>query len=217
MTNGKVNIEDIVQIGKHDELINSAKKIAELSDEKFSLLISFLEQNKESLLEKIDITKYLDDTHKIKEGMEEEYNKARFPESLKFCEEKKMEYFEDEGIFLGNYTLGMPSESRSFFGHRSSYSREENEIFYIPTVTQRDFLEVTKNHSSRDMGISRIHITETLDYRLVGKKDVMPKIDIIKLTKKLRDFLILNEGYKDFSSFYKKIDFHIRSTFKNII
>lgn len=208
---GKITIDDIVQLNKFEEIVNSAKKMTEVNEDRFNLLIDFLEQNKEKLLQKIDITAYLDDTHKIKPGMEEEYHKASFPESLRFCEEKKREYFKDDGIFLGNYMLGIPIDSRSFFGHRSSYSYKENEIFYIPSVTSRDFLEVTKSNSSRNIGISHMHITETLDCKKIEKKDVMAKIDILKLTKKLRDFLASDESYNDFSSFYRKVDWPVKS------
>ena len=124
----KITLDDILPVSRYEELADSANKMAELSEEKFSLLLNFMEENKNELIQKIDTTKYLDDTHKIKEGMEEEYHKASFSESLKFCEEKKREYFVNEGIFLGNYIIGMPIKDRSFLGHRSSSFNKENEI-----------------------------------------------------------------------------------------
>lgn len=200
----KITLDDILPISRYEEFVDSARKMAELTEEKFKLLISFLEENKESLLQKVDITKCIDDTLKIKAGMEEEYYKASFPESLKFCEEKKREYFEDKGIFLGSYSFGAERRESSFFRSESSHSYKENEIFYIPSVTSRDFLEVTKSHSSIYRGFAgHIHTTETVNYKSIDREDAMKGVNFLKLVKTLNEFLSPdNKESQDFSRFY---------------
>lgn len=204
----KITLDDILPISRYKEIADSAQKMAELTEEKFSLLISFLEENKESLLQKIDITKYLDDTFKIKTGKEEDYHKKFIEGDYKGMSEleerREREYFVDEGIFLGNYIIGMPRENKSFFGHKSSWFRKEKEIFYLPSVTFRDFLEVTKNYSTLDRGFAGcLHVTETIGYKKINKEDAIKGVNLLKLTKMLTEFLSIDKNErKDFSRFY---------------
>lgn len=204
----KITLDDILPISRYKEFADSAKKMTELTGEKFSLLIRFLDENKDELLQKIDITKYLDDTFKIKAGKEKEWQEKFIAGDFKGMREleemKEREYFIDGGIFLGNYIIGMPREEKSFFGHSSSWFRKEKEIFYIPSVTSRDFLEVTRNYSTIERGFAgNVHITETSGYQKAGKEDAIKGVNLLKLTKMLTEFLSIDKNErKDFSRFY---------------